>query len=212
MENYFYLAVRIAAAAYILYKVWRLLFTGCLFGLWDRIPVKERKSTAAVALAKGKPDAAVLGRTNIVLLDDPRRVVPEPAASSDLEPTGYIGIDKSVASEDVESPEPPPIPTDDELYGDEPPPDGEGVSSGVSYEELSDAADVLVTDTRDEARRTKAAKTLYDIQGTEILDFIVREVCGADAIDSLLKECLDGDGFPLKRKNPVAEFDIGKYV
>ncbi|MDR2883343.1 MAG: DUF4122 domain-containing protein [Alistipes sp.] len=133
-------------------------------------------------------------------------------AGTDLEPTGFIGRDEPVAAEDVESPESSEMPSDDDLYGDEPPLGDGGVSSGVSYEELSDAVEVLVTDTRNEARRTKAAKTLYDIQGTEILDFIVREVCGADAIDTLLKECLDGDGFPLKRKNPVAEFDIGKYV
>jgi hypothetical protein len=79
------------------------------------------------------------------------------------------------------------------------------------FADLADAAEVLVSGTTDEARRVRAAKTLYNLQNTEILDFIVREVCSADTIESLFKECLDGDGFPLKKPR-IGEFDIRKYI
>jgi hypothetical protein len=71
---------------------------------------------------------------------------------------------------------------------------------------------VLVRGTTDDERRVKAAKTLHDVQNTEIFDFLVHEVCSADAVESLLKECLDGDGFLIKKPNPVAEFDMSRYV
>lgn len=213
MGNDLHLAVRIAAAGYILYKVWRLLFRERLFGLWDRIFTGNGKPTSkAAAPVKEKSHTAVMGRTNIVLLDDPRRAVSEPVAGSELEPTGFIGHDAPVAADEVDAPEPPPVPGDDELYGDEPPPGDDGMSSGVSFQELSDAAEVLVAGTQDGKRRKKAAKTLYNIQNTEILDFIVSEVCSAETIENLLRECLDGDGFPLKKRDAPAEFDMGKYV
>jgi hypothetical protein len=210
METYIYLATKITVAAYILYKVWNALFRDRLFGLWDRIPVKKTprvaKSTAR------RPKGAVVGRTNIVLLDDPRKVA-EPVATTDLEPTGFIGQEEPMLAEDVNGPESPEVPSQDELYEDAPPPDENEMSaSGTSFEEMSDAADVLVRGSTDNERRVKAAKTLHDIQNTEILDFLVREVCSSDAVESLLKECLDGDGFPLKKPNPVEGFDIGRYM
>jgi hypothetical protein len=214
MESYFYLAVRIAVAAYILYKVWNLLFRDRLFGLWDRIPIREKRPAppkeAKPVGARSK--GAVLGRTNIVLLDDPRRASPEPVATTDLEPASYIGQDKPIPTEDINSPEPPEVPSDDELYEDAPPPDENEMSSGVAFEDLSDAAEVLMNGITDETQRVKAAKTLYDIQNTEIMEMLVREVCSVDAIEGLFKECLDGDGFPINKRNSLEGFDMEKYV
>lgn len=210
-ENYFHLAVKIAAATYILYKVWILLFRDRLFGLWDRIPVREKKPAAkSVKPVENRSGGAVLGRTNKILLADPRKTEPEPVATTDLEPTGFIGREEPLADDDIESPAPPYIPSDDEI--DVPPPDDNGMSSGVTFDELSDAVDVLARGTTDEAMRTKAAKTLYDLQGTEVLDLIMREVCQDDAIERLRQECLDGDGLPIKKWNPLEGFDMGRYV
>jgi hypothetical protein len=214
METYIYLATKITVAAYILYKVWNLLFRDRLFGLWDRIPVRERKpaSPQGAKPTARKPKGAVIGRTNIVLLDDPRKAA-EPVATTDLAPTGFIGQEEPMPAEDVDGPESPEVPSQGELYEDAPPPDENEMSaSGTSFEEMSDAADVLVRGTTDNERRVKAAKTLHDLQNTEIFDFLAREVCSSDAVESLLKECLDGDGFPLKKRNSVAGFDMSRYV
>ncbi len=209
METCFYLAVKLAAAAYIFYKVWLLLFRDRLFGLWDRIfstPAAARKPVPTERVA----GVSVIGPANHAILTDPRKREPEPVATTDLEQTGYIGEQEPVTADDVEIPEPPYIPSEDEL--DIPPPDDNAMSSGLSFEDLNNTVDVLKNGTRDEVRLVKAAKTAYDIQDTEIMDILVREVCGADDIESLITGCLDPDGIPLKKRSAVAGFRIEDYV
>ncbi len=209
MEPYFYLAVRLAVAAYILCKVWNLLFRDRMFGLWDKLltPAAAKKPR----LAERKATGTVLGPTNRVLLDDPRKTEPEPVATTDLELTGFIGQEEPVTADDVEGPEQPYIPSEDEL--DMPPPDdNEMTSSGVSFEDLDDAARVLKHGSTDEKLCLNVASTLYDIRNTEVMELFVREVCPAEVIENHIKGWVDADGFPHKKRNPVAGFDIGKYV
>jgi hypothetical protein len=213
MEHSFYLTVRIVVAVYLLYKVWNLLFRDRLFGLWDKIPVKEKRPTAPKEAkpAERRQESTVLGRTNKILLEDPRKAVPEPVATTDLEPTGFIGRDEPLPADDVEAPEPPYIPSDEELE-ETPLPDENGMSSGVTFDELSNVVEVLKTGLQDEARRMEAAITLNGIRETKLMDYILCEVCRADTVENLFKECLDGDGFPLKKRNPLEGFDMRKYV
>jgi hypothetical protein len=208
METCFYLAVKIAASAYILYKVWLLLFRDKLFGLWDRILTPPAgKGTRPAEMRPARP---VLGATGRVILEDPRKAKPDPVSTTGLEQTGFIGMEEPVSADDVEAPEPPYVPSEDEL--DIPPPDDNAMSSGVSFEDLGNVVDVLKNGSRDEVRLVKAAKTAYDIQDTEIMETLVREVCRADEIGSLIKSYLDADGLPLKKRNPVAGFRIEDYV
>ncbi len=212
IETYLYPTVKIVGVAYLIYRVWVIVFRYRLFGLWDRLfakpgtrmPRKEEKVTAAHRAV------SVMGPAKHVILTDPRKREPEPVATTDLEQTGYIGEQEPVTADDVEIPEPPYIPSEDEL--DIPPPDDNAMSSGLSFEDLNNTVDVLKNGTRDEVRLVKAAKTAYDIQDTEIMDILVREVCGADDIESLITGCLDPDGIPLKKRSAVAGFRIEDYV
>jgi hypothetical protein len=181
METRFYLVVRLIAAIYILYKIWNLLF---------------RKPAAPLP----KPLPSIMGVSKTVLIH-----------STCLDPTDYIGSEEPPLPDDVESPEPSYVPSEDELYDNTSPPDENEISSGVVFEELVDAADVILRGTTDESRRAKAAKTLYKVRDTEIMDLLVGEVFSADAIDSLFRECLDGNGLP-RSKRQITEFDMNKYV
>lgn len=193
MENYFHIAVKLAAAGYILWKIWNAIFSRRLYGFWEWALGRARATEPVVA----QTVAEIIGRTNIVLLDDPR----EPVASIELEPLEQA---TPVSPEDVETPY---IPSEEELNIS--PPDENEMSSGVAFDDLSAAADVLTRGTTDDERRIKAAKTVYDIQNTEALDFLVREVSNAAAIGNLLN-CLDADGFP--KPKPATDFEMGRYV
>ncbi len=148
----FYEAVKIAAVSYILYKVWCLLFGEKVFRLWDRILTKSRRSATAPKVAKPvgtmptQQTHSIMGTAKFELLEDPfknrhkhnpgprPRPGLEPVSTTALEPTGFIGEEKPVSTDDFYAPEPPYIPTEDEI--DIPPPDdNELFSSGVSFEE-----------------------------------------------------------------------------
>lgn len=209
MEAHFYTAVEIVAAVYLLHKVWKALFRERLFGLWEwMLSTAEQRAAES---PEAPPPASVLGRTNKVVLEDPRSALPEPVGSIDLEPTGFIGQDEPVEPEEIEGSEAPCIPSDDELE-DAPAPDPNELSAGLSYEEISQAADVLVNGTKDEAQRLKAAKTLYDLQNTQLYDFIAGEISRETEIKNLFHDCLDVEGFPLKHSDSVAGFEMGRYV
>lgn len=197
IETCVHLAVKIAAAVYILYKVWLLLFRDRLFGLWDRLLTPPSRGESQPA--EKRQAVSVVSRAAHVVLTDPRKVEPEPVGTIPLEPTGFTGQEEPVTAEDVDVPELPYIPSPDEL--DIPPlDDNEMSSSGVTYEDLSNAMDVLRNGTQEGFKRLMAAKTIYEIRDTEILDLIIGEISDAVAVDNLLKECLDGDGLLLKKR------------
>jgi hypothetical protein len=217
MEINFYQAVKIAAVAYILYRVWLMLFRKRLFGLWDALFGKSRRLAVPKEIrpAAVQPPVSVIGRVNHVILEDPlkARYKPQPVATVDLEPTGWIGQQEPVSADEIGIPKPPYIPSEEEL--DFPPPDDNenGISSGVTFEDLSNAVEVLRTGVQDEGRRLCAAETVYKIQDTELEEFLTNEVADIETVHKLLKECLDENGFPLKKNNdPLAYFNIEDYV
>jgi hypothetical protein len=216
MEINFYQAVKIAAVVYILYRVWLMLFRKRLLGLWDALFVKSRKPAVSkeIRLAAARPSASVIGRVNHVILEDPlkARRKPQPVSTVDLEPTGWIGQQEPVSADEVDAPEPPYIPLEDEL--DFPPPDDNeaGISSGVTFEDLSNAVEVLRTGVQDEGRRLCAAEIVYKIRDTELEEFLTSEVADIETVHKLLKECLDENGFPLKNNDPLTDFNIEDYV
>jgi hypothetical protein len=214
METYFfYLTVKLAAAAYLIYRLWVILFRYRLFGFWDELfpNPKGRAIPKAVTAAVVRPAVSVIGKTDNVILTDPRKAEPEPVAATDLEPVGFIGQEEPPGADEVDLPEPPYIPSEDEL--DMPPPDDNAMSSsGVSFQDLEDAVDVLKNGTEDETRLINVAKTLYDIQNTEIMEIFVQNVCRDDDIKNLVESNLDGNGYPLKKRDDLADFNIEDYI
>ena len=224
MGIYFHMVVKAIVTIYVLYKLWYWLFRGGAMKYWQRIPVRPPKAKpgkAVQAASAGKAEA-VVGRTKVVYLEDPK-AGPSAVASEDLEPTGFIGQDEDISADDVETDYRPresaPVPGIEELY-DEPDgyPAGDEISSGMSFEQIGEAVSVLTKQVIDEDKKGRAAQTLYDLQNMDIFDFITSEVSNAIAVENLLKDYLDSNGEPKsKSENILTEeiingFDIDLYV
>ncbi len=219
MEHYFYLAVRLAVAGYILYKVWVLLFRDRLFGLWDRIPVRkprnEREAKPSAPARKGA--AQVVGRARGTYLANPAPAL-EPIP---LVPVGPETDDTDEGQdEDFEIGPDMDRPSDEELYGaGNEQPRVTDYSTGWTFEQLTDAVAYAANPVEDdEDRKVRAAETFMLLRGTDLFDVIQRDVGNEGGVDRVIAECFDANGERLpRRKLPfsaerLAAFDSGNYI
>lgn len=229
MVQYIYIIVRFAVIFWALFRLWHWLHHGPITKLWAKIPVRSPKpepepepEPEKISLPR-KAKKSVVGVTHAIILEDPRSATPPVVASEELEQTGYIGKDEDISAEDIETDyqpaEMPPKPSDDELYGDEgayaPDP---ALSSGMSFEQIGDAVNVLTTEGADEQRMARTAKTVYDLQNTPIYEFMTKEVCSAERLENLVKSFIDDQGEIIVKKVDNLEdvrlrnFDISIYT
>lgn len=222
MENYAYTAVRALAATYLFYRLFIILFRERLFGIWDRIPVREKKKKLKKEPSeRPSKKRKVVGPTDTTLLPDPLAVEKKPVMEEPLEPSDYIGEDPGL------EPEVPVIKLsisvrvpDEELEDDDeerPLPDPE-FSTGLTYEQIVEAVDYVSAPTDNDEVMMRSAKTLSSIRNSEVFDFIEKEVSNTEALEELFAECLDGNGEPLPRRRSkmneedLASFDINRFV
>jgi hypothetical protein len=95
--------------------------------------------------------------------------------------------------------------------------DGEAVSSGMTYDEISSALDVVQGKRTDEAAKSVAARILYEVQGSDLFNFLSAQAENEALVEKLIKENIDGAGFPSqenrrKRKPATEYFDMDRYV
>lgn len=162
-------------------------------------------------------DNDVIGKTKTVYLEDPEAARKTPTRSEPLvkEP---IEEDEEISPDDVahenrgltkEEMEALMNPVDAE-------PDPE-FNTAMTFEEMSNVAEVLTSETRDEQKAFRASMTIYHkLSGTEILNLLENEISCQQKIEYLLNEYLDESGKPLiKRKNAYRKteaFNIDKFV
>ena len=96
----------------------------------------------------------------------------------------------------------------------EPDPD---FSTALTFEEINNVAEVLVSDTPDEQKAVRAATTIHHkMQETVILSFLTDKLCNQEKVSRLLNEYLDESGRPLAKRKSVSKgkeaFDINKYA
>ena len=216
METYIHPAVKIVAAVYILYRVWIILFRGRLFGLWDRIPVRQKpKKTTAASRKQG-----VVGKTETSYLAEDPRAKPQPTPVPDtpaVEPEPEEDFDTEPDPSDFVI-ENRPTPTEDEfeMPEDNGPAPELDYSSGLTFEQLREVIGFMAAPTPDEDMKTRTAETLMSIRHTDVFSFIESEVTSTDAIGRLFEECLDETGQVLAgrraKSTPLKEFDIDRYV
>lgn len=220
--SWFYFAIKIGCIAYLLYRLWVLLFRYQLFGFWDRVLPQK---TPPIQKAKASPinsDEDVLGRTTVVYLDDPDLAATVPEHSEELPPSDFIGEEKDITPEEVEDTlltKQPYVPSEEELYEDEErqPLDTE-FSRGLTFEEITNVVNVLSTKTGNDEQMIEAARTIFDVQHTDLFQFFTTQVSNADAVEKLLTECLDNEGRPLPQRPPkthraqIENFSWERYV
>jgi hypothetical protein len=95
--------------------------------------------------------------------------------------------------------------------------DGEAVSSGMTYDEISSALDVVQGKRTDEAAKSVAARILYEVQGSDLFNFLSAQAENEALVEKLIKENIDGAGLPpqenrRKRKPATEYFDMDRYV
>ena len=226
MENYIYLFVRLVAAGYLIYKLWNLLFVENLYGIWDNIPLRTArpKPKPQPVVAVQTATDGVVGKTNIVYLEDPALATTIPTRSDKLEPGDYIGEEEDIADNEVEAELTPQearkILSNDELYesqGANGEPDSD-FSSALTFNQIGNVVNVLTQGTDDNAKAMEAAQTIYQIRHTDMFLFLTTQISNSNMVEQLLSEWLDDSGRPLperkSRPKPpsVASFDMNKFV
>ena len=106
METYFYFSVKTVCCGYLFYRLWIFLFRQRIYGLWEDmvkyLPKKKEKPTEPVTASKDD-DNEVIGKTNIVYLEDPEIACKVPARSEPLPPAEEMEEEEDIAADDVES-------------------------------------------------------------------------------------------------------------
>lgn len=229
IEIYLHFTVKIVVCGYVLYKVWTLLFKNKLFGIWDKLPVKKKIIPKPVAEIKPiqEIETDIIGKTTIIYLEDPELAAKVPVRSENLEPSDFIGEEPDIPDDEVESNLSPQPKSPEEVLEEQErfevldgiaPGLDPDFSTGLTYEELSNAVGVLTVQADNEQQIIDAAKTIHTIKDTDLYEFFTNQVSNLDNVESLLRDCLDEGGNPLKerkskKKNEnLSSFELDKYV
>ena len=171
--------------------------------------------------ADNDTDDDVIGKTNIVYLEDPDMARKIPVRTMELEKVA-IDQDEEINSDDVENR----ITSgngltesdrQDLMASEESIPDPE-FSKPLTFEELSNVAEVLMSATEDRKNIQAAAETLYRLQDTDLFGFFSTEISTTAQVEKLLKEHLDSSGRLLsetevsKRNSKRNVIDWNKYM
>lgn len=181
----------------------------------------NEKKTGMMMPEPQDEDNEVIGKTKIVYLEDPEVARKTPTRSEPLnkEP---IEEDEDVSPDDVEDgfttqkglteSEKQELMSNNESIPD---PD---FSRSLTFEELNNVADVLMSGTDDRGKIQSAVETLYHLQDTDLFKFFATELSTQAQVEKLLKENLSSDESFLATaggmKNSAKQKDIdwNKYM
>ena len=150
----------------------------------------------------------VIGKSKFVYLEDPEIARNVPAHSEPLPPSDFIGEEEDIHPDEVET-NLMSEKTDRNVLSEaeiqelmapvesEPDPD---FSTALTFEQLGNVAEVLMSGSGDEEKNVRAAEILYQVKDTDLYNFFANEVSTKEEIERLFKECLDEKGQPLPRR------------
>ena len=170
----------------------------------ESMKVGQEKKTE---IPQGPPadDNEVIGKTKIVYLEDPEVARKTPTRSEPLEKEP-IEEDEDISPDDVEEGFIPQkgltVSEKQELMsndGDIPDPD---FSKALTFEELDNVADVLMSGTDDKKKIRNAVETLYHLQDTDLFRFFSTELSTQNQLEKLLRENM----------NPTGDVSNGKEI
>ncbi len=155
----------------------------------------------------------VIGKTNIIYLEDPEVARKTPVRSEPLEKVA-VEVDEEINPDDVAH-ESKGLTAEEraELMAPveyEPDPD---FDTALTFDDINSVAEVLVSNSTDEKKMIHAANTIrYKMAGTDILTFLENEASFKHKIDYLLDEEF-GKTSPKKNSGKDKKpFDIKKYT
>lgn len=150
-----------------------------LVGGYGKIPSQKKGKSAEPVTAPKVDDNEVIGKTNIVYLEDPEIACKVPARSEPLPPAEEMEEEEDISADDVESTftgNPPGGLSEEEkaeLMSDYVSEVDEDFSTGMTYEDMMNAVGVLTGENRNtnDEKVIRTVKSIYDIRQTEIFDF-----------------------------------------
>jgi len=221
MEHLFYLTVKGLSTIYWLYKTFRFLFGEQGKNLWHFFTPGEREKKETPQLQARPEDVAgsVVGKSQTVYLTEPLKEKPvEPAFSEDLQRIPAYREEPDVTADEVDYNPDAEVLTEEERFTPlDIEPDSVASSTGMTYEQIYGALDVVQGKKTGDADKLSAARLLYDVQGSEVFSFLEAQAVNEAMIERLLKENLDDAGVILpetgrKKRCKIEEFDMEKYV
>jgi hypothetical protein len=223
MENFVYLIIKGLSAAYLLHRVFRFLSGKQVREFWrfltPETPVKEIASVPVPETVTYN----MIGKSQTVYLEEPPKEKPkavEPAFSEDLQQAPSYEEEPDIAGNDVDDNLNKEGFTEEDrfLSLDTDADDGDFPSStGMTYEQISQALDVMQGRQTDEAGRQAAAHILYEVEGSDLFNFLTAQAENEALVEKLIKENIDNNNIPLtettkKKRRDRKEFDMDKYV
>lgn len=212
-----YFSKKILSATYILYKIWMFIFSQKNYEFWDRqhcymriarvrlwkfrkkrMAEKARKTRqekkAGIPQNPPVDDNDVIGKTKIVYLEDPE-VARKTPTRSELLKKEPIEEDEDINPDDVKDESVPQkglteAERQELMSNNESIPDPD-FSRALTFDELNNVADVLMSGTDDKKKIRNAAETLYHLQDTDLFKFFSTELSTQNQLEKLLKENLN---------------------
>jgi hypothetical protein len=90
-------------------------------------------------------------------------------------------------------------------------------STGMTYEQISQALDVVQGKQTDDAGRQATTRILYEVQGSDLFNFLTAQAENEALVEKLIRENIDNNSVSLsentkKQRWNMDEFDMDKYV
>lgn len=155
--------------------------------------IRQEKKTE---IPQGSPvdDNDVIGKTKIVYLEDPEVARRTPTRSEPLK-KGPIEEDEDINPDDVMDDSVPQkglteAERQELLSNNEAIPDPD-FSKALTFDELNNVADVLLSGTDNKKKVQNAVETLYHLQDTDLFKFFSTELSTQNQLEKLLKENLN---------------------
>lgn len=199
MDEIVYMSVRLACAAYLLYKVWGQKKK--VRGICDLLYTPVKKKDPEVLPAAQPDESDVMGGTRFVYLDENAGQVAAPYMSQPLETgTDYIGEEEDISEQEVECNLPleeMKMLKEEQEELDEAAPEVDSISQAVTPADLDNVGNVLFRldgADKDEVKSRRAAVTLHTIRETDLFEVFSSQVENKSIIEDLMGKYLDEEG------------------
>jgi hypothetical protein len=221
MENPVYWIIKGLSAGYLLYRVFRFLSGKRAQEFWRFLTPENPVREKAPAFVPETVLSNIVGKSQTVYPEEiPKEKAVEPVFSEELEKIPAYGEEADITNDDVDDNLNEDRLSEDECFlpldadadnGDFP------SSSGMTYEQISQALDVVQGKSTDNAGRQAAARILYEVEGSDLFNFLTAQAENEALVEKLIRENIDNSGVTIsentgKQRRDRTEFDMDKYV
>jgi len=224
------MVVKLLSVAYILFRTWKYLHHDTFF-LWKLFtpPIQQEQAKQEELQPKEEPDNLV-GKTNTVLSfaeepEESKERTIKPVMSEPLEPeTASNDTEDDILSGDVDYTTSAQTATElleeeerllslgenDNFGSDE-------FSGGLTFDNISNAVEVIIGNQLAEDKKKEAAQTIYEASQTDMFELFVANISNEEMVVGILNEYLGDNNIVAsqlisRKKERIASFDMEMFV